>query len=401
MSNLSIARYFPFMRVKITGQNVHHDDASSALVKLGPDRRYHPLCHECGCPAATIHSDGYVRLIRDLRMANAQLWLQVDYRKIWCDKCGGARVEQLSFADAGKHVTHRMARYIHELCKAMTVKDVAEHLQLDPRTVKQIDKQCLEEAFSENDYDGLRILMIDEIAVRKGHRYMTVVADYFTGRVLWMGLGRDKAALDAFFDTMKDEQKQAIEAVAMDMWGPYINRVKHHCPQAEIVFDFFHIAQAFSRVIDTVRSLEYNKADAAGKKVLKGSRYVLLKNAENLTDRQRDHLDDILALNETLSTLYVLKDQLKLLYFYSERDNIEQALETWCDMAEMIKCVSVKAFIKKLRRHAYGILNHADYPIGTSTLEGMNNKIKVIKRRAYGFHDNEYFILKVKQAFAA
>ena len=133
MSGLSIARYFPFMRVKITKQNVHHEDASSALIKLEPDKRYRPLCHVCGSPAAIVHSQGHRRLLRDLNMAGAQLWLQVEYRKIWCNNCGGARVEQLSFADAGKRITHRLARYVHELCRFMTIKEVAEHLDLDPR----------------------------------------------------------------------------------------------------------------------------------------------------------------------------------------------------------------------------------------------------------------------------
>ncbi len=187
----------------------------------------------------------------------------------------------------------------------------------------------------------------------------------------------------------------------MDMWDPYINRVRFHCPQAKIVFDFFHLVQAFGKVIDAVRRREYRKANASGRKVLKGSRYVLLKNEDNLTDRQRNHLRSILALNETLSTIYVLKDQLKLLYFYSDRGQVRRALETWCQMAKTIPYPEVQAFVKRLRRHADGIMNHADYPIGTSSLEGMNNKIKVIKRKAYGFHDMEYFVLKVKQAFAA
>lgn len=401
MSGLSIARYFPFTRVKIAGQNVHHEDASSALIKLEPDKRHRPLCHICNSPAATIHSQGHRRLLRDLNMANAQLWLQVEYRKIWCDNCGGARVEQLSFADAGRRVTHRLAQYVHELCRSMTTKEVAEHLDLDPRLVKEIDKQYLRRDFSNCDYAQLRILMIDEIAVRRGHSYMTVVADYFTGRVVWMGPGRDKATLDAFFATMSDQQKQAIEAVAMDMWDPYINRVRSHCPQAKIVFDFFHLVQAFARVIDKVRRWEYRKADAYGRKILKGSRYVLLKNEDNLTGRQQNHLQSILALNNTLSTIYVLKDQLKLLYYYSDQRRVQLALETWCQMAETITYPEIKAFVKRLRRHAYGITNHADYPIGTSALEGMNNKIKLIKRKAYGFHDIEYFVLKVKQAFAA
>ena len=401
MSDHSIARYLPFMRVKITGQNVHGDNAESALIKLMPDLRYRPLCHACGQPADTVHSQAHIRHIRDLNMASAEVWLEVGYRKVWCNDCGGVRVEQLSFAQASQRVTHRLARYIYGLCKVMTVKEVAEHLDLDPKTVKQIDKQHLEKEFGDTETDNLRVLMIDEIAVRRGHRYMTVVADYFSGRVVWMGSNRDKKTLGKFFATMTPEQKDAIEAVAMDMWEPFINRVKHHCPQAQIVFDFFHLVQSFSRVIDKVRRAEYLRATEQDRKVLKGSRYLLLKNEENLTDIQRNHLQDVLNLNSTLSTLYILKDQLKLVYYYSNRETVKRVLDDWCEMASHIEHSSVQAFIKRLRFFEYGILNHADYPIGTSRLEGINNKIKLIKRKAYGFHDDEYFALKVKQAFAA
>ena len=401
MSELNITKYYPFMRTKITEQSIYGQNPDSALIKLMPDLRYRPICHICGQPAATVHSQGYRRYIRDLNMAGARVWLQVGYRKIWCYDCQGVRVERLSFAHASQRVTHRLARYIYDLCKVMTVKEVAGHLDLDPKTVKQIDKEYLEEEFGGTDTDNLRVLMIDEIAMRKGHRYMTVVADYFSGRVIWMGANRDKKTLGKFFATMTQKQKKAIEAVAMDMWEPFINRVKHHCPNARIVFDFFHIVQSFSKVIDKVRSDEYRKATDAERKVLKGSRYLLLKNDENLTHTQRNRLEAVLELNSTLSALYILKDQLKMIYYYGERAKVKQVLDEWCEMAKQIAHYSVQGFIKRLMFFEYGILNHADYPIGTSRLEGINNKIKVIKRKAYGFHDEEYFALKVKQAFVA
>jgi transposase len=387
--------------VKIIKQNVHHEDASSALIYIEPDRRYKPLCHECRSEAAMVHSRNHIRLIRDLNMAHAEVFLQVNYRKIWCDTCNKVRVEQMTFADAGQHVTNRMARYIHELCKKLTVKDVAEHLHIDPKTVKEIDKSFLEQSYGQGNYDDLRVLMIDEIAVHKGHSYMTVVADYFTGRVVWMDCNRDKRTLDGFFKNLTDGQKQAIEAVAMDMWEPYINRVKHYCPKAKIVFDFFHVVQSFSKVIDRVRRTEYLRAKGKHREVLKGSRYLLLKNEENLNDEQRNRLAVLLEFNRTLGSVYILKDQLKLLYYYSDREQVRKALEDWCIMAEQINHPTVRAFAKRLRFFAYGIINHADYPIGTSMLEGINNKIKVIKRKSYGFHDDCYFILKVKQACVA
>jgi transposase len=381
--------------MKILEQTIHHEDASSALIRMSPDLRYNPLCHHCGAEAATVHSKGHTRCIQDLNMANAQVFLQVDYRKVWCNHCGGVRVERLDFVEAGQHVTQRLARYIHHLCKKLTIKDVAEHFNLDPKTVKEIDKSFLD------NLEGLRVLMIDEIAVRKGHSYMTVVADYFTGRVIWMGPDRTKKTLDAFFKILTKEQKRSIEAVAMDMWEAFINRVRHYLPRAHIVFDFFHVVQCFGRVIDKVRRSEFIKAKGEKRKVLKGSRYLLLKNAENLTDKQRPKLAQLLDVNQTLASMYILKDQLKMIYYWSDRDQVKRELDDWCEMAGHINHPAVGSFIKRLRFFEYGILNHADYPIGTSMLEGINNKIKVIKRKAYGFHDERYFILKVKQACVA
>lgn len=398
MSNLSIAAYFPFMRVKITQQTVH-DDAESAMIYLKQDLRYRPLCHDCQTPALTVHTQGRRRFIQDLNLATKAVWLDLEYRKVWCERCNGVRVEHLSFCDAGQRVTHRLARYIHDLCKVLTIKEVAKRFDLHPTTVKEIDKSFLAEEFSETDCSGLRILAIDEIALKKGHIYMTVVLDYLTGRVVWMGEGRSMETLDKFFAEMTNEQKAAIEAVAMDMWEAYINRVKHHCPQANIVFDFFHVVQGFGRVIDKIRRDEYLKASQEDREILKGSRYLLLKNEENLTEKQRPRLQKLLAMNETLNTVYILKDQLKMVYYYSDRDMVKETLDDWCAMAETVRHPSMRAFINKLRFFEDGILNHADYPIGTSDLEGVNNKIKLIKRRAYGYHDSDYFALKVKQAF--
>ena len=398
MSTLSIAHYFPFAGIKIVGQTVH-GKARSALIHMEPDLRCRPACHACQSPAATIHSKGYRRFIRDLNLASAETWLHVDYRKVWCPHCGGARVERLSFCDASRRVTQRLARYIYDLCKILSVADVAGHLDLDPKTVRGIDRIFLEKELGRTDYAHLRFLAIDEIALKKGHQYMTVVLDYLTGRVVWMGLGRSKDTLDQFFAGMAEQQKALIEAVAMDMWQPYVNRVRHHCPDAIIVYDFFHMVRNFGLVIDEVRRAEYRKASEKHKAVIKGSRYVLLKNGVNLSDKQRAHLKDVLAVNETLNAVYVLKDQLKEVYYYSNRERSRRALHAWCQMAEEVDHSKMQSFIRHLRRHEQEILNHCDYPIGTSHLEGINNKIKLIKRRAYGYHDPEYFALKVKQAF--
>jgi transposase len=399
MSGLSVAAYFPFTRVKVVAQAVH-SDSQGALLRLEPDHRFRPICHACGRPADGIHSAGHRRHIRDLALADRQVWLQVNYRKVWCASCAKARVEHLEFADASQRITLRLARYVYELCQLMTVSEVARHLGLDRKTVTAIEYAGLKEEFGVTDYAGLRVLAIDEISLHKGQRgYMTVVLDYETGRVVWMGEGRDKDALDAFFAGMTQAQKDGIQAVALDMWEAFINRIQHHCPQAQIVFDLFHLVKAFGEVIDEVRRHEYRTARKQDRSVIKGSRYLLLSNVENLRPDQQASLERLLATNQRLNAVYVLKDQLKVLYHYSRRAWAKRALDSWCAMAEDVDHPLMRRFIGRLRFFEYGILNHCEHPIGTSPLEGVNNKIKLIKRKGYGYHDPEHFALKTKQAF--
>lgn len=400
MSGLSIAAYFPFAGFKVVRQQVHLDvQRPGAMVYLRPDRRFRPRCHVCGAKGQ-VHRQGLHRLVQDLHLGPARTWLQVEYRRVWCSHCRRAQVEELGFAGSGRRITHRLERYIYELCKVMTIQDVARHLELDPKTVKAVDQDFLRQEFGRTDYQGLSILAVDEIALSRGQLgYMTVVLDYLTGRVVWMGEGRGKETLDAFFAGMSDPQKQAIEAVATDMWEPYINRIEHHCPQARIVFDLFHLVKAFGEVIDEVRREEVRRARSHEDRChLKGSRYLLLKNRQNLRPGERVRLRELLEANERLSAVYMLKDQLKMIYDYRRRSAAKKALDQWCERAAEIDHPLMKRFIGRLRYFENGILNHCDFPIGTSPLEGVNNKIKVIKRKAYGFHDPEYFALKVKQA---
>jgi len=399
MSNLSIAPYFPFARVKIMSQSVHMEcQTPGTVIRLEPDRRFRPRCHECGRPG-TVHTAGLHRILRDLNVGQAQTFLQVQYRRVWCAACGKAKVEQLSFADPSRRVTHRLARYIYDLCRVMTIHDVAEHLDLDPKTIKDIDKHFLEQDFGTTDYEGLRILAIDEIGLTHGQDgYMTVVLDYLTGRVVWMGRGRKAETLDAFFAGMTETQKQGIEAVALDMWEAFIKSVRTHCPQAKIVFDLFHLVQGYGEVIDNVRRQEYARVGPNERTFIKGSRYLLLSNRENLRPDQQARLDELLNANRRLNAVYILKDQLKALYGFRSRTWAKRALDQWCRLAAEVDHPLMSRFIRRLKFFEYGILNHCDYPIGTSRLEGVNNKIKVIKRKAYGFHDPEYFALKVKQA---
>ena len=397
MSGLSIAGYFPWCRVKVTDHRLS-EESREAFVRLEPDRRYRPLCHACGQPAHRVHSPTR-KFVRDLNFGEQRLLLQVEHRKVFCGACRMVRVEKLDFVEPYARVTNRLAAYAAELCRrGLSVDAVAAHLDLDPKTIKAIDKAALHREFGPTTYEGLRRLAIDEIAVKKGHQYMTVVLDYDTGRVVWMGEGRQIATLDAFFKQMPPQVRANIQAVAIDMWEPYIAAIRQWCPQADIVFDLFHVVKAFNKVIDDIRNEECRKADAAGRETLKGSKYLFLKTWDRLPRQHRVRLNEILALNERLNTVYWLKDFLKHIWTYHTPGWADGAIGEWCSVARQDGHPALLRFARTLERYRYGIINHCRHPIHTSKLEGVNNKIKVIKRIAYGFHDSEYFALKVKQA---
>lgn len=227
MSELTISPYFPFRRIKIVGQNVD-SNASTASIEIVPDRRFKPVCHRCGCEVDAAHS-WTQRRVRDLNIASAQVWIDCHYRKVFCPECQRINVEELELFDPYIRVTRRLAYYVYQLCQVMTVTEVANHLHLDWKTVKAIDKKFLEERYGSPSLNGLRILAVDEIAVRRGHQYVTVVLDYLSGRVLFVGKDRKADTLISFFDQMSPEQRESIEAVAMDMWDPFIKAVKKNC----------------------------------------------------------------------------------------------------------------------------------------------------------------------------
>jgi transposase len=224
MSVPTIAPYFPFRRTKIIKQNVT-PEAGAAHIQMQPNKRFAPICHGCGHQATGVHSWAR-RKVRDLNMATARVWITCRYRKVFCAHCQGIHIEDLELFHPYLRVTRRMARYVYQLCQYMTVSEVARHLGLNWKTVKDIDKYFLERDFGQPDLNGLRILAVDEISIRKGHRYLTVVLDYLSGRVVFIGKDRKAKTLERFFNQLDDEQLDGIEAVVMDMWDPFIKAVK-------------------------------------------------------------------------------------------------------------------------------------------------------------------------------
>ena len=370
-----------------------------SVITLMPEEGARPICAVCGQEGGRMHMHG-TRRVRDLNLAHARVELVVPSRKVRCGTCQTIRTEGYDFLAPYRRYTLRFEQYVAELCRHMPIKQVADHVGLDWHAVKEIDKRGLQREVGTPCYDGLRLLAVDEVAVHKGHTYLTTVLDLETGRIVWVGKGRSEATLAGFFAELTPEQRKAIEAVASDMASGFRNAVEKACPQAALVYDLFHVVAKYSReVVDVVRLEEAKKQDEAGRKLIKGSRYLLLKNAPNLLGSQRKALRELLAANQNLNTVYVLKDQLKRIWNYKHPAWAGKALDQWCALAQESGIAALATFARNLLRHTKGILNHCRYPIHTGRLEGINNKIKVIKRQAYGFRDDAYFILKIKGAF--
>ncbi len=373
------------------------EDDKSIIIHLNRDKRFKKShCSECGKRAPRKRK--VRRKIRDLPMLQKSVYLDCELFIVKCPNCGQRR-EQLDFVDKCSRITIRFELFIFKIVAMSTVKDTANEYDLSWDTVKNIDKKHLLAKFSKIDYGNLEFISIDEIANKKGHDYLTIVMNLDSGKVIWVGKGRKEEDLDKFFDTLNKKEKERIKAVSIDMWPAFINSAKNNCPNADIVFDKFHIVKKFGEVINKLRNSEYQKAkDKESKEILKGTKWLLLKNKRNLKPDKKKQLKELLELNENLSKVYILKEDLKHIWDYKSIAWAKKSLDRWIEMAEESEIRGIKAFIKMLRKHEQGILNHCQYPISNGKIEGTNNKIKTLKRRAYGFHDTEYFKLKILQA---
>ncbi|HTX73536.1 MAG TPA: ISL3 family transposase [Rectinemataceae bacterium] len=372
-----------------------------AWIELQPDPGREKRCSGCNELVDGVH-EYQERWIQDLPVWGADTWLLVYRCRLACPRCG-PKLEQLDWVDRYARVTRRLADSVARLCQVLPIKHVAEHYGLGWETVKAIDKASLERSFGSVDLSDVEVIAMDEFALQKGQRYATVVVDPRTKRVLWVGRGRNREDVRPFFELLGPEGCARVRAVAMDMLPAFELEVRHHCPQAQIVYDLFHVVARYGHeVIDRVRVDEANRLrdNRPARKIVKSARWLLLRNRENLpTPEDRIRLKELLQANKALMTVYVLKDDLKQLWSYRTEGWARRLWKDWYRRAIRSRIKPLQHFAKKLVPYVPGILAHCRWPFHTSLLEGINNKIKVIKRMAFGFRDHAYFFLKIRAAF--
>lgn len=357
------------------------------------------ICSGCGQVCERYH-DWAERWIRDLPILDAQTYLLVPRFRVACSNCG-PKVESLPWLSRYARVTTRLGQSVARLCQIAPIKHVASFYGLSWDAVKRIDKAHLKERLGEPDLSNLKVLAMDEFAIKRGHRYATIFVEPERKEVLWVCRGRSREDIRPFFEKLGGTGRHRLEAVAMDMNAAYEAEVKAQCPQAEIIYDLFHVVAKYGReVIDKVRIAEAKQqANRGERQVIKGARWLLLRNSVNLKRNDRVRLKELLRANRRLATVYMLKDDLKSLWDYSYPRYAMDFFREWYARAIRSRIKPLKRFARQLREKIDGILAHCKYPLHTSLLEGIMNKIKVIKRVAYGYRDEEYFFLKIRAAF--
>ena len=373
----------------------------SLVLKLTEDAETPGRCGSCRAACVLVHERGR-RRVRERDWFDRRVWLDVPIRRMDCHHCGARVVEHISWLDRRSRVTQRLRAWVEALTQLLPIAHVAKLTGLNWHTIKGIDHRRLEQLHGEFVADNVRRLVMDEFALHKGHRYATVIMDAERMRVLWVGEGNSREAIRPFFELLGPERCQQIEAVAMDMNTAFDLEVQQHCPQAEVVYDLFHVVARFGRdVVDRVRVDQANvlRDQPAARKVVKRSRWLLLRNRDNLKDDQSVKLDELLAANTPLATVYLLKTELKEIWFAPSIREGAQRWRRWYRMSIDSQLAPAILFAKRLKKYLRGILASAIYQMNSSILEGVNNKIKVIKRMAYGFRDSAYFFLKIKAAF--
>jgi transposase len=337
-----------------------------------------------------------LRWFQTIPIGKRQVYISLPVPRVECRSCNIVRQISIGFAEERRTFTTTFERYALELSRHMTILDVARHLNVSWDIVKDIQKRHLTKRYGRPHLQGIELIAVDEISIGRGHRYLTVVIDLHTGAVIFVGDGKGADALLPFWKRLQ-KAKATIRAVAMDMSPSYISAVSNHLPGATIVFDHFHIIKMFNDKLSELRRDLQRDAQADEKQIFKGTRWLLLKNPENLKEerQEKEHLEKALQLNKPLSTAYYLKEDLRQLWSQKSKDKASTFLDDWIAKAKGSEIKMLKDFAGTLDRHRDGILAYYDYPISTGPLEGTNNKIKTMQKQAYGFRDMDFFKLKI------
>jgi transposase len=327
-----------------------------------------------------------------------RIYLEIEVRRVPCRGCGRVKRERLEFLADNPFYTKRFAHYVGRRLRQATIKDIAQELNLDWDTVKTLDMHYMRAQLAKAGTPGPKAVGIDEISIKKGHIYRIVVSDLIRRRPIWFGgEDRSQASMAQFYDWLGNKNSTRIRLAVMDMWKPFRHATLAAAPQAAILFDKFHIMRHLGEALDKVRKSEYARLSGRDRRYIKGQKYTLLSNRENLTLEGRQSLKALLAANKRLNTAYLLKESFAQLWDYEREGWARRFFENWRASLKWQRLEPYEKFAEMIDRHWDGIAAYCkpENKVSLGFVEGLNNKIRVIQRRAYGLRDQEYLRLKI------
>jgi transposase len=329
------------------------------------------------------------------------VYLDFEWRRVECKTCGGVKQENLSFLSPNTKFTDRFAWQIGGFCRAMAVQDVARRMHLDWHTVKDLDKIYMCEQLRRVGPSTPSVIGVDEISVKKRHVYRIVVSDLEQKRAIWFGGdGRTEKDMDMFYAFLGNKNAEKIRLAIMDMWKPFRHSTQAHAPNADILFDKFHLLRHLGAALDKVRKTEYARVTGKQRRFIKGQKYVLLSHKENLTSAGKQSLKLLLKANKRLNTAYILRESFDQLWTYNSEVWARKFFDNWRAQLRWQRLAPYEKFANMIERHWDGIAAYCkpENKVALGFVEGLNNKIRVIQRRAYGLRDEEYLRLKILTA---
>ena len=433
--------------ITLPSELVGFTNHSSEIVKTVSNRKMYLLhgelkasaddsiCPQCGS-SMHIHNRCEVNL-RHLCFGDKLSCLRFTKLRYYCPRCGHSHMQDVPFQAKGHRISSELLNFTRDLLAyGFTNKQVAYITGLGRNTVKDIDLKRLKEKYT---VDGERLIQperqarflgIDEFKLHDGHKYAVIIIDMETGHILWLAHGKKKASVYSFIEHVGKEWMEGVEAVACDMNSDFQEAFEDRCPHIQTVFDFFHIVKNFNdKVVGQIRKDEQRRLIAEGDekaaKSLKGSRYILTSSKQTLARKDREaedgkilskasslfskeqvvrkdgHLaryEDIIRQNKLLFTLDLIKEKLCEAYKMTDEPSMAGAISEIMDMCMATGNKHLLWFRRLLDNHFEGIIAHATYDISAGKIEGVNNRIKTLRRQGYGYPDDDYFFLKLFDA---
>jgi len=357
------------------------------------------VCYVCGQVYWTRY-DQRPRRARDLSCGDKRVYLDYSLRRVRCRPCGGVKTERLDWLADNPFYTKRFALFVGRRCRETALKEVAEELSLDWQTVKDLDKHYMQEQLRRAGTPSPRVIGIDEIAIAQGQQYRIVVSDLERCRAIWFG-GHDRSegSLDEFFAWLGPAKCGKIRLAVMDMWKAFRNSIlkEGNAPQAAILYDKFHVLRHLGAAMDQVRKREYARLSGRDRRFIKGQRYTLLSHWDTLSLEGKKALKLLFQANKRLNTAYLLKESFVQLWDYKLPLWARRFFANWRDALKWQRLQPFEKFARMIESHWDGVEAHCheENKVALGFVEGLNNKIRAIQRRAYGFRDEEYLRLKI------